>query len=93
MRVILEELEGDVARLIPDNGSDPIEISRWKLPNEVVLGDVFEIYYESNRPSIIEKIHLIPNERNRRLEKVKTKREILIKRTKGKKISGEETKG
>jgi len=55
MRVILEELEGDVARLIPDNGNDPIEISRWNLPNEVVLGDVFEIYYESNRPSIIEK--------------------------------------
>jgi len=42
---------------------------------------------------LLKKINLIPNERNRRLEKVKTKREILIKRTEGKKYQVEETKG
>lgn len=81
MRAIFEELEEDIARLIPDDGSNPIEVSRWKLPNEAVLGDVFEIYYKSEQRMSIEKICLIPNERLKRLENVKSKRESLLKRT------------
>ncbi|MCA9765066.1 MAG: hypothetical protein KC455_01460 [Carnobacterium sp.] len=81
MRAIFEELENDIARLIPDDGGNPIEIKRCELPDEAILGDVFEIYYKCDR-QIIEKIYLVPNERIRRLEKVKLKRESLLRRTK-----------
>lgn len=84
MRAIFEELEDDIARLIPDDGSDPIEISKWNLPNKAVLGDVFEIHYKTDEQDSIEKICLIPNERINRLEKMKSKREALLKRMKAK---------
>ncbi|SEK29040.1 Protein of unknown function [Carnobacterium iners] len=81
MRAIFEELENNIARLIPDNGSNPIEVKKWELPDEARIGDVFEIHYKCDQ-QIIEKIYLIPNERIRRLEKMKLKREALLKRTK-----------
>jgi hypothetical protein len=84
MRAIFEELEEDIARLIPDDGSNPIEVSKRILPSEAVLGDVFEIYYESDQRDRIKKICLIPNERMNLLKKVKSKREALLKRMKEK---------
>lgn len=84
MRAIFEELEEDIARLIPDDGSDPIEVNQWNLPKEAVLGDVFEIHYKTDKQDSIEKICLIPDERMNRLEKMKSKREALLKRMKQK---------
>lgn len=84
MRAIFEELEEDIARLIPDDGSNPIEVSKWNLPSEAVLGDVFEIYYQTDQRDSIKKICLIPNERMNRLKKMKSKREALLKRMKEK---------
>jgi hypothetical protein len=80
MRAIFEELDNNIARLIPDDGGNPIEVKRCELPDQAVLGDVFEIYKYDQQ--IIEKIYLIPNERIRRLEKMKLKREALLRRTK-----------
>ena len=80
MRAIFEELEEDIARLIPDDGSDPIEMNRWHLPDEAVLGDVFEIYFKTDQQTVIEDIILIPDERMKRLEMMKSKREALLKR-------------
>lgn len=82
MRAIFEELEGEIARLIPDNGNDPIEINRDRLPEDARLGDVFEVYYQSKEMNSIAKIVLIPNERTKRLENMKSKREALLKRSK-----------
>lgn len=84
MRAIFEEIEETIARLIPDDGSNPIEIKRCELPNEAVLGDVFDIFFDSEQKIIINKIHLIPNERIHRLEKMKLKREALLKKGNGK---------
>ncbi|MGB3161427.1 hypothetical protein [Carnobacterium sp.] len=80
MRAIFEEIEETIARLIPDDGSNPIEIKRCELPKEAVLGDVFEIYFDSEQRIISNKIYLIPNERIQRLEKMKLKRETLLKK-------------
>ena len=81
MRAIFEELEEDVARLIPDDGSEPIEVNRGRLPDEAVLGDVFDICFKINQQTVIQNICLIPNERIERLEKMKSKREALLKRS------------
>ena len=80
MRAIFEELEEDIARLIPDDGSDPIEVNKWRLPDEAVLGDVFDICFKIDQQRVIQSICLISNERIERLEKMKSKREALLKR-------------
>lgn len=81
MKMVLEEIDGRIARLIPDNDHFPasyVDIS--KLPKGCRLGEVFEV--EVDLPSFEPvKITRIDGEREERLRKMKEKRERLLKRS------------
>ncbi|ALV20681.1 MAG: DUF3006 family protein [Carnobacterium sp.] len=82
MKVVLEEIEGAVARLIPDDGSEPIHIAVQSLPVESELGDVFEIDYQRRDNQTAPQLTLLPNEKSERMARMKAKREALLKKTK-----------
>lgn len=82
MKAVLEEFEGEVARLVPDDGSDPIHVNLEYLPDECTLGDVFEVVYQKKDTLRIQELILLSNEKEQRMERMKAKREALLKRTK-----------
>lgn len=82
MKMVLEEIEGNIACLIPDVPHfEPMYIAVQKLPSGSVLGDVFEV--EVELPSF-NLIHLskVEGEKDKRLNRIKEKRERLLRRPK-----------
>lgn len=82
MKVVLEEIEGTVVRLIPDDGSEPIHVDIQSLPFGSTIGDVFEYDYQERDNQVAPKLILLPNEKKVRLARTKAKREALLKKTK-----------
>lgn len=82
MKMVLEEIEGKTACLIPDDVHFPSAyIDIKKLPTGSRVGDVFEVEVElpSFEPVRIVKIE---GEKEERLKKMKAKRERLLRRSK-----------
>ncbi|MCO6018070.1 DUF3006 family protein [Carnobacterium divergens] len=82
MKVVLEEIENAIARLIPDKGQSPMYVLESELPKEVEVGDVLELTYQRIDGKLIKKIQRLENEKERRIKKMKEKREALLNRTK-----------
>lgn len=82
MKVVLEEIENSIARLIPDNGQSPMYVLENELPKEVQVGDVLELTYQRIDGKRIKSIQRLENEKEARLKKMKEKREALLNRTK-----------
>ncbi|MDT2010508.1 DUF3006 family protein [Carnobacterium divergens] len=82
MKVVLEEIENSIARLIPDNGQRPMYVLENELPKEVQVGDVLELTYQRIDGKLIKSIQRLENEKEGRLKKMKEKREALLNRTK-----------
>ena len=80
MKLVLEEIEGKIARLVPDDTRlHPQYISVDKLPKNIVIGDVFEVEVELPSFTLVA-LKKIKNERERRLRDMKRKREDLLNR-------------
>lgn len=82
MKMVLEEIEGTIACLIPDAAHfQPIYVAIEKLPSGSVAGDVFEVEFDlpSFRPTRIVKME---GEKEKRLKRIKEKREWLLNRSK-----------
>ena len=82
MKVVLEEIENSIARLIPDNGQSPMYVLENELPKEVQVGDVLELTYQRIDGKLIKSIQRLENEKEGRLKKLKEKRKALLNRTK-----------
>lgn len=79
MKLVYEALENEqLARMIPDNETAPIYLSIQLLPAQVVIGDVFELTQTEESTTLI----LLPNEKETRLSRLKSKREALLNRNK-----------
>ena len=81
MKMVLETIEDNIACLISDAAHFPaVYIHTDKLPSDAILGDVFEVEVElpSFKPVKLIKVR---GEREERLEKMKKKREFLLKRS------------
>jgi len=82
MKMVLDEIEGKVACLVPDSPNlPPFYLSVDKLPPNASLGDVFEVEVDltSFKPVRIMKIE---GEKEDRLKRMKEKREKLLERSK-----------
>lgn len=78
MKMVLEEIEGKIARLVPDDTRlHPHYVSVEKLPENTVIGDVFEVEVELPSFTLV-KMKKIENEREKRLADMKRKRENLL---------------
>ena len=82
MKVVLEEIENSIARLIPDNGQSPMYVLENELPKELQVGDVLELTYQRIDGKLIKSIQRLENEKEGRLKKLKEKRKALLNRTK-----------
>lgn len=83
LKAVFEEINGDVAVFIVDDVQKPYFVSVSDLPDEITLGDVYEVEIAAD-----EKLRLLkklPKERKRREESAKSKREALLKRSQNKK--------
>lgn len=78
MYVVLEEINDDIACLIPDSNQDPLYVPIAALPEASQLGDVFIVKNKKNHPVSIE---LVNEEKMKRLEQNRLKREKLLKRS------------
>lgn len=82
MKMVLESIEGEIARLIPDNPHlQPQYVSLKKMPKNSAVGDVFEVEVDlpSFKPVTITRLE---NEREKRMKRMKKKREQLLQRSK-----------
>lgn len=84
MKVVLEEIENSIARLIPDDGQSPMYVLENELPKELQVGDVLELTYQRIDGKLIKSIQRLENEKEGRLKKMKEKRKALLNRTKKK---------
>lgn len=82
MKMVLEEIEENIARLIPDSGAAPFYLEIKHLPEKCQLGDVLNVYYQKENNQTTRLIEKLPNEAEQRLALMKAKREALLKRTK-----------
>ncbi|KRN56334.1 DUF3006 family protein [Carnobacterium divergens] len=82
MKVVLEEIENSIARLIPDDGQSPMYVLENELPKELQVGDVLELTYQRIDGKLIKSIQRLENEKEGRLKKMKEKRKALLNRTK-----------
>lgn len=78
MRAVLEAVEGNVARFIPDDESSPIHIPLGQVPSDVQIGSVCEVTVDSKGYTI----RLLSSETQKRRNRIKAKREALLKRKK-----------
>lgn len=81
MKVVLEEIENSIARLIPDDGQSPMYVLENELPKELQVGDVLELTYQRIDGKLIKSIQRLENEKEGRLKKMKEKRKALLNRT------------
>ncbi|GEL66048.1 DUF3006 family protein [Marinilactibacillus psychrotolerans] len=80
MIVVFESLENNKAKLVPDDKSDEIILTKDKLPDDCKVGDVLEI-----EPTVIDGdnklfIKVLRAETQKRLQNNKKRREKLLKR-------------
>lgn len=80
MRAVLEEIEQNIACLIPDDGSKARYVSREDLPDEIQVGDILEIEFDE-KGKLISAERLF-NEKKRRLNRNENKRMKLLQRKK-----------
>lgn len=79
MKIVYEALEDtQLARMIPDTGAAPIYLSSQLLPQQAVIGDVFELTQTENSVTLT----LLTQEKETRLARLKSKREALLNRNK-----------
>ncbi|OJF96489.1 DUF3006 family protein [Alkalibacterium sp. 20] len=83
MHVVLEEIENNIACLIPDSDDDPIYVPVATLPASFEVGDVFVVKAKDNSQFILEKDNA---EKEKRLSDNKFKRESLLKKSSNKKL-------
>ncbi|MFO8069067.1 MAG: DUF3006 family protein [Alkalibacterium sp.] len=76
--MVLEEIENNVACLIPDDEDDPIYVPVSILPPAYEFGDVFVIRIRDNGQFVLEKDNA---EKEKRLSENKLKRQTLLKRS------------
>lgn len=81
MHVVLEEIDNNIACLIPDFNLDPIYVPLTSLPKSCKVGDVFIMKSGKNHSLSFE---IDKNEREERLNQNRLKRERLLKKAKGK---------
>lgn len=77
MEVVLEEIEGTVARLVPDDGDSPIHLSIDQLPVNYEIGAVYDFKFTEGEPHLT----LLEDETKRRLKRIRSKRETLLNRS------------
>lgn len=75
MYVVLEEIEEDVARLVPDSRKAPLFVPIAKLPIPYTIGDVFLVEYNQDAEMYLKRdLH----EKERRLNESQAKRKRLL---------------
>lgn len=83
MYVVLEEIEGDIARLVPDSAQEPLYVPVTKLPRSYEIGDVFQV--EDREGSLEVSLKRDAKETEKRLEANRSKRKRLLKLSQDKK--------
>ncbi|WP_368644980.1 hypothetical protein AB4027_08255 [Alkalibacterium putridalgicola] len=83
MYVVLEEIEGETARLVPDSSKEPLYVPVGELPEDYELGDVFLVEKKQDRAAIYLKRDI--KEKERRLEVNRCKRKRLLNKSLNKK--------
>ncbi|MGX7420586.1 DUF3006 family protein [Carnobacterium gallinarum] len=78
MKLVLEEIDDRIARLIPDNGTAPYYLTVDDLPKDYQIGDVLNLSYLKTETSTLRKIEKVANEKEKRLKEMKAKREALL---------------
>ncbi len=80
MKMVLETIEGEQARLISDVPHfPPVHVKRKVLPACAQVGDVFDVEMDSSSCTPV-KVVWLQGEREKRLERIKKKRDALLKR-------------
>lgn len=77
MRVVLEAVEDTTARFIPDDGTAPVYIRTDHLPKGYKLGAVYEYQLLEGIPHLT----MLEEETRERRERIKSKREALLSRS------------
>ena len=78
MYVVLEEIENEMARLVPDSSDLPIYLAVKKMPRSYAVGDVFNVKVSHDHQLILEKDD---REKERRLTSSEAKRRELLRRS------------
>ncbi|MEK4948501.1 MAG: DUF3006 family protein [Carnobacterium inhibens] len=78
MKMVLEEIEGDLARFIPDEGAS-FHIKKSLLPENYQIGEVYEVTISEGQVSMIEPLK---EETQERLAKMRQKRKKLLNKRK-----------
>ncbi|WP_407372427.1 hypothetical protein [Carnobacterium sp.] len=74
MKMVLEEIEGELARFIPDEGP-LVHVKKDRLPENYRLGELYEVTIEDER---IISIKPLKKETEERFAKMKQKRAKLL---------------
>lgn len=78
MHVVLEEIENNIACLVPDLNQDPIYVPVTALPLVYEIGDVFIVKAQKDNAILLEKDSA---EKEKRVSNNKLKRERLLRRS------------
>lgn len=78
MYAVLEEVENNLACLVPDSGGDPIYLPEKALPESFEIGDVYHIQVKDNGHYQLKKD---TEEKENRLSENEMKRKRLLKRS------------
>lgn len=81
MHVTLEEIDNNIACLVPDSADKPIYMHKKKLPQPYEIGDVFIVRNATDDQIYLEKDE---EEKEKRLMLNRLKREALLKRSNSK---------
>lgn len=79
MHAVLEEVENNMACLVPDSAHSPIYLPITALPSDYEIGDVFVLKVRDDCEFVLEKDS---TEKEKRLSSNEAKRQRLIERTK-----------
>ena len=74
MKMVLEEIEGELARFIPDEGPS-VHVKKDRLPENYHIGELYEVTIDGDRVIAIK--HL-KEETDERLAKMRQKRANLL---------------
>lgn len=78
MKAVFERHDGKIATFLLEDIQKSHAISYQKLPKDLEVGDVVEVKLDGDELIILEKL---PEERKRREERIRQKREQLLKRS------------
>lgn len=74
MKMMLEEIEGNLARFIPDKG-EPFHVNKNLLPKDFRIGELYEVTIEEEQ---VLSIKSLKEETQERLAKMRQKRANLL---------------